>query len=94
MSDPSLDQSSVSSLNYSELRGSNLSKNEQDKSFIKHCSFMSSIQPLADENSSSSENEELVKSLDKQEIFIKKLSRVDVAKLIEGDLEKRIVFTH
>jgi hypothetical protein len=83
----------VSSLNYSELYGSDRSKTDQEKSFLKHCSFMSSIQPLEDENSSSSENVELVKSLDKQEIFMQKLSRVDVAKLIEGDLE-RIVFTH
>ena len=62
----------MSSVNYSELVGSKRSSEYRKKievSFID-ISFMSSIRPVKEDENSDSEEEEFVKSMDKNEILI------------------------
>jgi hypothetical protein len=62
----------VSSVNYSELVGSKRSSEYRKKIEVsfKDISFMSSIRTVKEDENSDSEEEEFVKSMDKNEILI------------------------
>jgi hypothetical protein len=59
-------------VDYSELVGSKRSSEYRKKIEMgfKDISFMSSIQPVKEDDNSESEEEEIVKSMDKNEILI------------------------